>query len=654
MAEFTNELKTNKWEVKTPNGWKDFKGIGKTVPYEEYEICTKSFSIICADDHLIKTQYGFKRSIDLNESDKIFTTKGFEQFISRTPRNKKSQMYDLLNVDGEEYFTNDILSHNSTAFQFFLTHYILFNEDKTVVILANKEKLAKELLSRIKTAYQQLPKWMQVGVVEWNDFTIELENGCRIMAFSTSSDAARGFAANIVVVDENAFISPKQWHEIFNSIYPALSSSAESKLILVSTANGYNHFYFLWEGANKGVNSFSPFEMVWYENENYSRKDRKFKYYTGNTIFDYKHEGEVRSIHMKDLYEKLVQEGNNDEQRLYTIKEEKTFKDFYGILKHKYREDAYDIIDYDWFLETLNNKGRPDFDQEYGNKFLTGSGTLISSEAIKTMKIKESLEIPKIEFLATQLADFSDTFKKGVGIFDLPEDGAEYYIGADLATVDDQSDGDNFALQVLKNNGNHLLQVARIGVNSGMHYTDIPVIVYIFHVFYNNAYIFMENNDQTAIYVMDVLRRVYDCENLYAETTKMDGFRTTTKTKRIGALNLKMVVEHGRLLLQDPRTITELSTFVKRKNSYEAAEGSTDDLVMSLIASIYFLNDMMMFGDEIDKLNIVTQVSDVSLKYQEEKVEIQKQIREAEEEPPRFFSGENYASIDEVFAQFDK
>ena len=72
----------------------------------------------------------------------------------------------------------------STAVAAYLMHYVLFNEHKTVGILANKAPTAREILNRIKRMYENLPLWMQPGVKTWNKGDIELGNGSVIMAAS--------------------------------------------------------------------------------------------------------------------------------------------------------------------------------------------------------------------------------------------------------------------------------------------------------------------------------------------------------------------------------------------------------------------------------------------------------------------------------------
>lgn len=145
----------------------------------------------------------------------------------------------------------------------YILWYILFNEQRLVAILANKEKTAREILSRVRLAYQELPFWMQQGVVTWNKGDIELENGSRVIAESTASDAIRGYSVNLLFLDEFAHVENNIADEFFAATYPTISSGQTTKIIIVSTPFGFNHYYKIWDQAMKGMNGFTPFEYAW-------------------------------------------------------------------------------------------------------------------------------------------------------------------------------------------------------------------------------------------------------------------------------------------------------------------------------------------------------------------------------------------------------
>lgn len=158
-------------------------------------------------------------------------------------------------------------SGKTTTLVVFFLWYVLFHKDVSIAILANKNATAKMILARIQLAYMHLPKFLQQGIMDggWNKQSIFLENGCRIVAAATSSDSIRGDSFNIVYVDEAAFIRASIWKEFWNSTFPTISSGKTTKAILVSTPNGQNHFYDIWEKAKDGTNGYVPFEINWWD-----------------------------------------------------------------------------------------------------------------------------------------------------------------------------------------------------------------------------------------------------------------------------------------------------------------------------------------------------------------------------------------------------
>ena len=154
-------------------------------------------------------------------------------------------------------------SGKSTIIVSYLLHYVLFNDNVNVAILANKSSTARDLLGRLQLAYEHLPKWMQQGVLNWNKGSLELENGSRIVAASTSSSAVRGSTFNIIFLDEFAYVPNNIAEEFFSSVYPTISSGKKSKVMIVSTPHGMNMFYKLWMDAVNKKNDYVPTEVHW-------------------------------------------------------------------------------------------------------------------------------------------------------------------------------------------------------------------------------------------------------------------------------------------------------------------------------------------------------------------------------------------------------
>jgi hypothetical protein len=204
----------------------------------------------------------------------------------------------------------------------FILWYILFNSEKVVALLANKADTAREILGKVQLAYQHLPKWLQQGVIEWNKGSFVLENNSRVIAGATSSDSIRGFAINFLFIDEAAFID--NWDEFFTSTFPTLTSGKTTKIGLVSTPNGLNHFWDIWRLAKDNrKNGYNPVEVMWWQvpgrdeqwknevlaglNFDNERFRQEYECIAGDSIVTIRNieTGIVESINIKELYDRL-------------------------------------------------------------------------------------------------------------------------------------------------------------------------------------------------------------------------------------------------------------------------------------------------------------------------------------------------------------
>ena len=154
-------------------------------------------------------------------------------------------------------------SGKSTIVTAYLLWYVLFNDNVNVAILANKAATAREMLGRLQLSYENLPKWLQQGILGWNKGSLELENGSKILAASTSASAVRGMSFNIIFLDEFAFVPNHIAEQFFSSVYPTISSGQKTKVIIISTPHGMNMFYKLWHDAERKANEYIPTEVHW-------------------------------------------------------------------------------------------------------------------------------------------------------------------------------------------------------------------------------------------------------------------------------------------------------------------------------------------------------------------------------------------------------
>lgn len=396
---------------------------------------------------------------------------------------------------------------STTTIAYFL-YLVCFNKEKTLGILANKANISRELLGRLKLAYENLPLWLQPGVVEWNKGSIELGNGCSVIAAATSSSSIRGMSLFAILLDEFAFLHPNMADAFFESTYPVISSGQTTRIYIVSTPNGMNHFYRMWVEAEERRSSFVPVAIDWWEVPG--------------------------------------------------------------------RDDA-------WKKETVANIGEESFEQEYGGSFLGSSHTLIAGTALAKMVFKE----PIIK-------------KDHLSIFDLPVSSDNHPDEDDLyvMTVDcSEGVGNDFSTFTVTNVSRYpFKQVAtyRHNLISPLQFPDIIVPV---AKQFNNAWVLIEINS-SGKQVADIVRFDHEYENVLMTSTnekrrqqlmfgpskeKIPGVRTTKSTKKIGCSNIKHLIEDGKYHIQDFHTIQEASTFVRKKDSFEAEEGTHDDMMMSLV-----------------------------------------------------------------------
>ena len=425
----------------------------------------------------------------------------------------------------------------------YILWYILFNQDKFVAILANKAPTAREILNRVKIAYEALPLWIQQGVRVWNKGDIELENNCRVMATSTASSAIRGYSISLLYLDEFAFVPSNIADEFFTSVYPTISSGTQSKILISSTPNGMNHFYRMWTEAIEGQSGFKHIEANW------------------------------RQVPGRD------QAWADDQRRI--LKDEK-------------------------------------FLQEMECEFMGSAGTLLSSAALKSLAFVKPIHLSE----------------NGIKVYQAPIPEHNYVIIADTS----RGRGlDYSAFSVIDVTSIPYKQVC-IYKDNNISPIVYPSIIRRMGEYYNSAYVLIEINDNGQ-QVVDSLFDEYEYENILSTVEikgkiavtwgygnrSYRGVRTTKSVKRLGCSIMKNLIEAQQLIIQDFDTISELSTFISNGTSFEAAEGSHDDLAMTLVLFAWLTNQK--FFSELTN-------TDIRLKLYEEQM---KQIEE--ERLPTFLGG---------------
>lgn len=158
----------------------------------------------------------------------------------------------------------------TTIVKVFILWYIITNVDKHVGVASYIEKSSMKILGEIKFSYTELPLWLQVSVLKWNEKSIFLKNGCQILTSATTENTFRGETINFLYVDETAIIPNNTWKEFEDSILPTLSSAKTSRIAYTSTPKGFNHFFAICEDARKGISTFNYLQIEWFKVPHYN------------------------------------------------------------------------------------------------------------------------------------------------------------------------------------------------------------------------------------------------------------------------------------------------------------------------------------------------------------------------------------------------
>jgi hypothetical protein len=230
------------------NGNASLKRAGIELPYTEEQVAE---IIKCTEDpvYFIKN---YVKIVNVDHGLVPFDMWPFQEDMVRTFKDNRFCIAKMPRQVGK-----------TTTTVGFMLWSVLFQDDYSIAILANKGSLAREILGRIQYAYEYLPLWLQQGIITWNKGNIELENKSKIAAYATSASGVRGGTYNLIFLDEFAFVPKNMADEFFTSTYPVISSGKTSKVIIVSTPCGLNHFYKMWTDAIEGRSTYKPLEVHW-------------------------------------------------------------------------------------------------------------------------------------------------------------------------------------------------------------------------------------------------------------------------------------------------------------------------------------------------------------------------------------------------------
>lgn len=390
----------------------------------------------------------------------------------------------------------------STTVVSYLLYYAIFNDNVNIGILANKASTARDLLSRLQLGYENLPKWMQQGVAVWNKGSMELENGSKILAASTSASAVRGMSFNILFLDEFAFVPNHIAEEFFASVYPTITSGKSTKVIIISTPYGMNHFYKMWTNAVNGKNGY---------------------------VFNEVHWSQVPGR------------------------------------------------DSEWKAQTIANTSERQFTQEFECNFLGSVDTLISASKLQALT-------------------FIDPIKSNAGldVYEKAQKDHDYIITVDVA----RGVGGDYSAFIVYDITTLPYRIVAKYRNNTIKPVLFPSVIFQVAKEYHMPYILVEVND-IGDSIAETLNYDLEYPNVlmcamkgragqvvgqgFSGTKTQLGVKMSTTVKKIGCANLKAIIEEDKLLFNDYEILAELTTFIQKKQSFEADEGYHDDLVMCMV-----------------------------------------------------------------------
>ena len=525
IRKFIESYDTNDYQIWTDTGWENVSSIHKTVKYELYILTLKNgLELKCADDHIVFTDTMKEVFVkNLVHGDYVMTETGPVMVESIIKTGEFEHMYDVtVDSDNHRFYSNGILSHNTTTAVSYMLWLTLFHDDKKIAVLANKGQLARDILSDYQTAYESLPMWLQQGVRVWNKGRIILENGSTITAAATSSSAIRGSSFNCVLLDEFAFVSNNIADDFMASVLPTISSSEEAQIIVISTPKGMNHFYKLWNDAKNKKNAYVPFEAHWSE---VPGRDQKWAEQQLKLLGQVKYEQEVECRFL----------GSSD-----TLLDGRTLQNM------KYLDPVAR-------KEILNGQ----YLDIYEKPIRGGEGRL---DVQTGMVIKDDVYIVSVDV------------SEGLGL--------DY----SAITVIDVTMLPYKVVATFKSNTIPPITFPSLIVQVAKYYNNAYIIMEINQQPQVAEMVASEFNYPNLIKVQATGNGLNQFMILEGTGKNVrNGLKTSHTTKRMGCNALKDLIESGKLLQYDFSLYKEFTTFIRIKNSWGADDGEHDDLVSCLV-----------------------------------------------------------------------
>jgi hypothetical protein len=637
--------------VKSDSGWVNATHIYLTQPFTTWRIELENELILdCADIHILfdeNSQQIFCKDLKVGQS--IQTKFGLVPVKKIVELGRKQSMFDL-SIDHPEhrFFTNGILSHNTINAAITMLHFITFNNDKNIMIVANIRGTTIEIIDKIKNIYIQLPFFLKSGIKNWNQQSITFENGCRIKSSARSKTPAIGFTIDFLYLDEFAHIPSNIIEPYYTAAFPTVSAIENSKIIITSTPNGMNLFYKLLTNAERPdgdplKNNYKPMRVYWYQVPGrfvtYFRLNNHRLYENGLTkeeVFNQVIEefSEITKVEMKfipDLTKDVIYIYNNENCSDIDVKKFIVRKEEKEISIHSIAEVTT------WKEEAIKDIGGEDaFNQEYGLRFINATRSLLNENIIEHLlnnkkpfiyrDIEELDKKLKFSYGDLKWIDDEDVFLpeqrksvKGVISIDISEGLGQDYSIINIFKIREKSDD---VIESQKFKYTHLADffcLDQIGIYR-CNYASVKQLAEIFYLLafeyfdYENFKVVLELNNYGNEFLAH-LPHVFEGKNNYGSSIFFRyKHRADSPEEKVGLKvgeNKNMLVkdyqeamEKKNFIITNEDNIREITTFVKHitsaGNIRYAADIGHDDTVMSLVnaASVFSKFDFREMVDD--------------------------------------------------------
>lgn len=554
------------FNIKTDTGFSPIALCNRTQPYQVWEIKTDSgHHLSGADNHIVfRPDFSQVMFSELKIGDEILTEFGASAVSTISVANHKATMLDFSLADfNHRYWSNGILSHNTVMSGVFIAWYLVFHTDKNVLAVANVASTTKEVLDKIKSVLENLPFFLKPGCISNNVMSLKFDNGCRLIGRTTTKNTGIGFTIHVLYIDEFAHINPSYLDFFYRAIYPTISASSNSKVIITSTPNGMNRFYEIYMDALNGKNTYVPLRVDWWQVPGRDEAWKKMTIANLGSEEDFNQEYGLQFFSSDKL---LLP--SKDLKKLFSLKTQYVTPEWAQTPDHVQLLDGFTV-------HPNFSKLSPDDIRNDGNTYIFSVDT-----ASGVGRDYSVINIFKFTALPFKLLDQVKDFIK--------------------------NDGDFFGL----------VQVATFRSNSKDINEFTNVLEYLAYKIFNFEKVrLLIELDHKGDYVLDKLEQneefwpgqLIHSKHTISSTNWKPGLKMTETNKTKYCERFKYLTAVNKILPNEFKTIHELGSFGKSSNGTYRSQNGNDDLAITSVSTAAFFespNFWELVNEELDRLPI--------------------------------------------------